>query len=198
MKKEIETILTERPHLLGLFQRIENEALKIRIENGSDDYRAFLSIINLRSRELLTSLNNARSGNQSAKKKPKAPNSRENASGIDSSTKNDSLFTLTPADAKKSHFDEFWKIYPINRRVDKPKCKKKFEELPEETQIRAVKQIKSAMTGKTSWTENNFRFCPLTTTYLNQSRWEQVVEQATNTEKQSLMTTKTDDTMTTL
>jgi hypothetical protein len=71
-------------------------------------------------------------------------------------------------------FDEFWLVYP--RKVSKDKAVKSFGNHVKEDEIDIViadviKRSKSA-----DWTKDNGQYIPHPTTYLNQRRWEEVIE----------------------
>lgn len=70
-----------------------------------------------------------------------------------------------------SFFDKFWSEYPA-RRVDKQKCKEKFLKLDIETQKIVVQDVKDRKEKDYKWIKNNHQFVPMTSTYLNNKKWE--------------------------
>jgi hypothetical protein len=66
---------------------------------------------------------------------------------------------------EKSHFEEFWKVFPKIRRTAKTSCLKKWKAKKLDT---IAEQIIADVRGKAgSWGE----FAPAPMTYLNQERW---------------------------
>lgn len=67
-------------------------------------------------------------------------------------------------------FDEFWNEYP-RRRVDKDKCRIKFEKLPEETRKLIIEDVKNRKINDNKWIKDNMAYVPQTSTYLNNKKW---------------------------
>ncbi len=67
-------------------------------------------------------------------------------------------------------FDEFWNEYP-KRRVDKDKCRIKFEKLPEETRKLIIEDVKNRKINDNKWIKDNMAYVPQTSTYLNNKKW---------------------------
>jgi len=68
----------------------------------------------------------------------------------------------------KNNFDLFWGSYP-KRRVDKDKCLAKFSKLPEEIQKVVIEDVSKRKYEDNKWIKG---FIPMTTTYLNNKKWE--------------------------
>lgn len=69
-------------------------------------------------------------------------------------------------------FDEFWDEYP-KRRVDKAKCKTKFLKLDLEIQKKIIEDVKNRKENDEKWVKG---FVPMTSTYLNNQKWEDDLE----------------------
>lgn len=69
-------------------------------------------------------------------------------------------------------FERFWEAYP--KKVDKKGARRSFAKVkaPLETLLQAVEQQKQSR----QWQEDNGRFIPNPTTWLNQERWETTLE----------------------
>lgn len=75
----------------------------------------------------------------------------------------------------KPLFIEFWSIYP-KRRVDKEKCEKKFLSFPEDIQNKIIQDVKLRKEKDEKWSNG---FVPMTSTYLNNKKWEDDLEEKT-------------------
>lgn len=69
---------------------------------------------------------------------------------------------------QKSHFDEWWAVYP-KRRVDKEKCRIKFDKFTEEVQMAIIQDTQNRASMDDKWIKG---FVPMTSTYLNNKKWE--------------------------
>lgn len=69
-------------------------------------------------------------------------------------------------------FDEFWKEYP-KRRTDKQKCKKKFLKFDLNLQKKIIEDVKNRKENDEKWIKG---FVPMTSTYLNNQKWEDDIE----------------------
>lgn len=67
----------------------------------------------------------------------------------------------------------FWETYPA-RRVDKDKCKKKFLSFTEDLQNKIIEDVKLRKEKDQKWLKG---FVPMTSTYLNNSKWEDDIDQ---------------------
>lgn len=70
-------------------------------------------------------------------------------------------------------FDLFWSEYP-QRRVDKDKCKKKFLSFKEDLQKQIIEDVKNRKENDEKWIKG---FVPMTSTYLNNKKWEDDLEE---------------------
>ena len=71
-------------------------------------------------------------------------------------------------------FEEWWKAYPTNRRVNKKGCltKWKARKLDNIADI-IIADTKARIMSDVQWLDG---FIPQTTTYMNQSRWESEID----------------------
>lgn len=92
--------------------------------------------------------------------------------------KNNNTYNITSSneEEKDNNFNSFWKEYP-KRRVDKPKCKDKFLKLDIETQKKIIQDIKDRKVKDYKWIKNQGQFIPMTSTYLNNKKWEDDYEE---------------------
>lgn len=70
-------------------------------------------------------------------------------------------------------FDEFWSAYP--KKVAKEQAKAKWSKLNADDQKAAIEDVK-VRSGSEQWTKDGGQFIPHPSTYLNQRRWESVVD----------------------
>lgn len=89
---------------------------------------------------------------------------------IQSNTKSESLSESNSA--RDGAFDRFWSVYP--KKVGKEAARKSFAKVkaPVDTLIAAVEAQKQS----TQWTKDNGQYIPNPATWLNQGRWEDVLE----------------------
>jgi hypothetical protein len=75
-------------------------------------------------------------------------------------------------DPKQEAFERFWAVYP--KKVGKEAARRAFlkVKVPTNTLIAAI----SAQKRSTQWTRDNGRYIPNPATWLNQGRWEDVLE----------------------
>ena len=73
---------------------------------------------------------------------------------------------------KQAAFDQFWSAYP--KKVGKEAARRAFlkTKVPTDTLIAAI----SAQKRSTQWTKENGRYIPNPATWLNQGRWEDVLD----------------------
>ena len=72
-------------------------------------------------------------------------------------------------------FDEFWQLYP--RKVGKEAAKKKWLKLNPSCELKEkIFAAARAQSKQEQWTKDNGQFIPHPTTWLNQGRWDDVVE----------------------
>lgn len=67
-------------------------------------------------------------------------------------------------------FDDFWALYPKDRRMAKPKAETAFARLSKKDQFNAIQGLKHHIANNPQWRET--RFIPMPATFLNQRRWE--------------------------
>ena len=81
-------------------------------------------------------------------------------------------------DPKQEAFEKFWAAYP--KKVGKEAARKAFAKVkaPVDTLIAAI----SAQKRSTQWTKENGRYIPNPATWLNQGRWEDVLEAPAQTD----------------
>lgn len=84
------------------------------------------------------------------------------------------LYTAT-SKPKQEDFDRFWTAYP--KKVGKEAARKAFTKVkaPVDTLISAVEAQKTS----TQWTRDNGQYIPNPATWLNQGRWEDVLDTVT-------------------
>ena len=71
------------------------------------------------------------------------------------------------------HFNEFWKLYP--RKIGKSVCSKKYKiALKKVKHEELITSLKDHVTG---WKNTDLEYIPHPSTWLNQERWNDVVEQ---------------------
>ena len=76
-----------------------------------------------------------------------------------------------------SMFEQFWKAYP--KKVDPKGCKKKFIKIKNLKQLfPTIMQALEIQKRSTQWNEENGRFIPNPSTWINQERWNTVNEVA--------------------
>lgn len=73
---------------------------------------------------------------------------------------------------KEKNFKEFWDEYP-KRRTDRLKCKTKFLKLDLEIQKKIIEDVKNRKENDEKWVKG---FVPMTSTYLNNQKWEDDLE----------------------
>ena len=79
-------------------------------------------------------------------------------------------------------FEEFWKEYP--RKVSKETARKKWLKLkPDEKLAYEIMQSLQLVKKSPQWVKDNGQFIPHPTTWLNQQRWNDVVESVQVTRK---------------
>jgi hypothetical protein len=77
----------------------------------------------------------------------------------------------TPA----NHFEAFWSLYPATRRVARAQMQVKWAANHLDTEWPAIERhLQVSMPG---WAKDQYRYCPLATTYLNQRRWEAIADE---------------------
>ena len=81
-------------------------------------------------------------------------------------------------DGSCEHFEDFWRLYPSARRVDRAGMMAKWKARGLDSQWPAIQRHLTAMKSSKDWTKDGGRFIPMISTYVNQSRWEQEVQQA--------------------
>lgn len=72
------------------------------------------------------------------------------------------------------HFDLFWNAYPSKRRVDKQTCIKKWKSLNLDSIHLVVVDALETIKKSEDWTKDGGRYIPMSTTFINQRRWETV------------------------
>lgn len=109
--------------------------------------------------------------------KPKANASNEEANGKqekeqEQEQEQDKEQMLIKRDPKQEAFEKFWSAYP--KKVGKEAARKAFQKAktPVDTLIAAI----SAQKRSTQWTKENGRYIPNPATWLNQGRWEDVLD----------------------
>lgn len=162
------------PQIVGTAKQIDLKFEITRYSSSPEEYEALLIYMFENARKRLKSFHNAQSAN---KRWTKLRENREKPRQICVPVKKNELTLNSPNETHKNeNFAKWWERYPKKRRVDKKTCEKKFAKLKPDEQLLAVEQITIATTGETDWTKDNGTFCPMTTTYLNQRRFEQVVK----------------------
>ena len=77
---------------------------------------------------------------------------------------------------KSELFDRFWTAYP--RKVAKPDARKKFEKLnPDEELLQTMLTAIEKQKRSDQWTRDNGQYIPHPSTWLNQRRWEDEVQE---------------------
>lgn len=69
-------------------------------------------------------------------------------------------------------FVAFWNAYPSRRRTDKKSCFKKWKDNGLEAQAAAIIADVKKRSSSDDWTRDNGSYIPLSTTYINQARWD--------------------------
>lgn len=69
-------------------------------------------------------------------------------------------------------FLAFWKAYPSVRRVDRKACLAKWVKLGLEARAEAILANVQGWCQSEAWQKEGGQFAPMSTTYINQSRWE--------------------------
>ena len=69
-------------------------------------------------------------------------------------------------------FAEFWNLFPSNRRSDKPKCEKKWSDDKLDLEADSIIAHLRRMKATDDWTKDGGKFVPMSSTYLNQRRWD--------------------------
>ena len=69
-------------------------------------------------------------------------------------------------------FVAFWNAYPSRRRTDKKGCFKKWKDNGLEAQAAAIIADVKKRSSSDDWTRDNGSYIPLSTTYINQARWD--------------------------
>lgn len=80
---------------------------------------------------------------------------------------------------KSALWEKFWSEYP-KRRVDKEKCKNKFLKFSVQIQEQIVDDVKKRKDEDEKWIKG---FVPMTSTYLNNKKWQDDYEEKTNVTK---------------
>lgn len=80
-------------------------------------------------------------------------------------------------------FVAFWNAYPPRRRVDKRGCFQKWKDNGLEAQAKIIVADVRKRAESDDWTRENAKFVPMSTTYLNQTRWdcEEIAQNSTFT-----------------
>ncbi len=71
-------------------------------------------------------------------------------------------------------FNKFWEIYPT-RRTNKEKCKLKFNKLDSNTQDLILEDVQNRKIKDEKWIKG---YVPETTTYLNNNKWEDDIQES--------------------
>ena len=74
------------------------------------------------------------------------------------------------------HFDEFWGAYPAHRRINKAGARRKWAQSNLDAIGPQIIEHVRKMAMSEDWTKEKGQYCPLISTYLNQSRWEAAAE----------------------
>jgi hypothetical protein len=92
----------------------------------------------------------------------------------------------------KSLFNEFWDIYPVQRRREKQKCQEKFlakcnklKAFPEKEAQRAIEALQKYLASE-DFVKNNYKYVQLITTWINKwdlDTWLNLEEEETQTYK---------------
>lgn len=72
------------------------------------------------------------------------------------------------------HFNAFWSLYPGDRKVAKHQMLSKWQGWNLDKEWDAIRRHLQLNIPK--WAKDNFTYCPLVTTYVNQRRWEAIME----------------------
>ncbi len=109
--------------------------------------------------------------------KPKANGKQEKEQGQEKEQDKEQMLKGA-CDKKQADFERFWAVYP--KKVGKGDARKAFSKVkaPVDTLIAAVEAQKVS----TQWTQENGRYIPNPSTWLNQERWEDEVTTATPTQ----------------
>jgi hypothetical protein len=75
------------------------------------------------------------------------------------------------------HFDAFWSLYPAERRLAKAMVLAKWKSANLDKDWEEIRTYIHAELPK--WAKDNFKYCPLVTTFVNQKRWTGVEPQQT-------------------
>lgn len=123
--------------------------------------------------------------------KPKKPDTdTETDTDTDTNTDTDNKTTPPtpkgekPPSAQERRFDEFWALYP--KKVGKAAAKKAWKRAKVDAELHEhiITALRAAITS-VQWTRDNGRFIPNPSTWLNQGRWDDELEQATPGSRQS-------------
>lgn len=181
------------PQIVETAKQIDLKFEITRYSSSPEEYEALLIYVFKNARKRLKSLHNAKSARKRWEKTRE--NNAKSRQICVSTTQSELVFKSTnemPKNESFSNFLKWWGYYPKKRRIDKKNCEKKFSKLKPDEQLMAIQQIIEATTGETDWTKDNGTFCPMTTTYLNQRRFEQIVKAVPVEEKHGQMIIRDD------
>lgn len=102
---------------------------------------------------------------------PIKENLKENNTSMNNTSMNNTRKNITENKFSEL-FDDFWKEYP-KRRTDKQKCKKKFLKFDLDIQKKIIEDVKNRKENDEKWIKG---FVPMTSTYLNNQKWEDDLE----------------------
>ena len=110
--------------------------------------------------------------------KPEANGKQEKEQGQEKEQDKEQMLYTPASKPKQEAFEKFWSVYP--KKVGKEAARKAFAKVkaPVDTLISAVEAQKSSA----QWTKDNGQYIPNPATWLNQGRWEDVLDTVAPTE----------------
>ena len=141
---------------------------------SSGDFRKalFKEINNIKCPEFKEYLTNLCNGEETVLK-PLADGGEETPTVTDTKT-DSSVVSLN-----EKRFEEFWKLYP--RKEGKGAARKKWDQISPNAELfdKIITAIQDNINNNAQWKKDNGQYIPHPTTWLNQGRWDDVINEST-------------------
>ena len=169
------------------------DAERVRKENGKNGGRPRKNKENEEEKETMVyeeknySFENGKtmvSQNQKAiKNENENEKENENIKNTCAPEPHDGVICSTPKkDLQEQRFNEFWNLYP--KKVGKEAARKSWNKVhPDQALFNKIMQSIAEAKASEQWRKQNGQFIPIPATWLNQGRWDDVIESATEQRK---------------